>query len=129
MQKFLAPLARDPEAQATQIMQPLRLIPLPEHYMVHRFAADAPLPNQVLASGVFHISRTPEELSVVCEAGLTLDSQAQFVPLAGLRVAGPLDFGLIGILAELTQQIADAKLSACAVEALRAAGHSVDETE
>jgi uncharacterized protein len=126
-------------------MNPLHLAALPGNYTVHRFAADSPLPAKLLAAEVFHISRTPEELSVVCPSELCLDSQSQFGPLAGLRVSGQLDFALIGILAELTQRLATAGLSvfavssydtdflffreedyASAIDALEHAGHTVD---
>jgi hypothetical protein len=88
---------------------------LPGSYSVHRFSAATPVPAEVLAADTFHISRSPDELSVLCPAELKLASERQWGPLAGLRVCGQLDFALIGILAELTKQLALAGLSVFAV--------------
>ncbi len=96
-------------------MKSLPLSVLPGRYAVHRFAAKAPLPSEVLTADTFHISRTSEELSVLCSAALSLASEQQWGPLAGLRVRGPLDFSLVGILAELTRQLAEAGLSVFAI--------------
>jgi len=91
------------------------------------------------------ITRTPEELSIVCgahavPAGIRAESGYR-----ALAVQGPLDFALTGILASLAQPLAAANISifaistfdtdiilvreenyASAVQALTAAGHRVD---
>jgi uncharacterized protein len=126
-------------------MTPLTLSVLPGSYTVHRFAAGAPVPAALLLAEFFHISRTPDELSVLCSTELALDAEHRFGPLAGLRVRGPLDFSLIGILADLTKHLAAAGLSVFAIssydtdflfvrqehlkgaiDALEAAGHLVE---
>ena len=110
--KFASVLA---EIFCKEPVKTLSLSVLPDSYTVHRFASDLPLPPEVLAASSFHISRTAEELSVLCPTELILDSERQFGPLAGLRVSGPLDFSLVGILADLTKQLAAAELSVFAV--------------
>lgn len=129
-------------------MKPLTLSVLPGSYAVHRFAADTPVPAELLAADFFHISRTPEELSVLCCAKLAPASEHRFGPLLGLRVSGQLDFALIGILAELSKQLAEAGVSVfavstydtdylyvraedfkAAVNALRKAGHGIEAAE
>lgn len=84
-------------------------------YLVHRFPAHAPLPEAALYTEFFHISRTENELSVVCSSDCQVDSPRSFGPLRALRVSGTLDFALIGILASLTATLAQAKISVFAI--------------
>src|SRR5262245_31526060 len=123
----------------------LTLIVLPGAYAVCRLPADAAIPAWA-DGGLVSVTRTAEELSVVChEEGVPED-----VPCEGgwrcLRVAGTLSFALVGVLASLVGPLADAGVSvfclstfdtdyvlfreqdmARAKEALRAAGHSIED--
>lgn len=95
-------------------------------------------------SGFVSISRTRHELSIVCKEGAAPASVTQVGGWRILQVEGPLDFGLVGILASITVPLARAGISIFAVstfdtdyvmvkhdkvdaalEALRAAGHQV----
>ncbi len=94
---------------------PLTLHRLPGRWAVCRLAADAPLPAWALAGAWFSVTRTADELSVVCaEAEAPETGQAERGWLA-LRVAGPLDFGLVGVLAALAGPLAQAGVSLFAV--------------
>ena len=118
-------------------MSALRL--LPHRYAVCRLAADADVP-----AAFFSVTRTPDELSVVCaEQDVPDDTKCE----GGWRifqVAGPLEFSLTGVLADIAAPLASASVSifaistfdtdyvlvkeenlARAVEALRGAGHRV----
>jgi len=125
---------------------PLRLQVLPETYAVCRLELTAALPDWALAGSFFSVTRTHDELSIVCSqssvpAGVTCEPDWR-----GLKVIGPLDFALIGILAGLAGALAGAGVSLfalstydtdyllvrakdlpLAVQALAAAGHLVDE--
>jgi hypothetical protein len=63
-------------------------------------------------SGAFHsVTRTQAELSIVCmEAAIPITVKAQR-GFRCLRVRGPLDFGLTGILASLAVPLAQAGIS------------------
>ena len=89
----------------------LELSLLKERLAVCRLEPSAPLPVWAFSGDLCSITRTPEELSVVC--------REQAVPV-GIRcergwrvfkVAGPLDFGLTGILDVLTDPLARAGIS------------------
>lgn len=118
---------------------------LERRFAVCRLPVDAPVPAFAQqASDFVSITRTRQELSLVCREEL---APANCSPETGwrvLEVQGPLDFGLVGILASLTQPLAQAGISLFVVstfdtdyllvketkleEALRtleAAGHSV----
>lgn len=90
------------------------------------------------------VTRTRDELSVVCRADAVPDGVRAVAGWRCLKVQGPLDFGLTGILAALTAPLAAAGIPVFAVstydtdyllvkadqldraaEALRGAGHRV----
>jgi len=94
---------------------PLTLFLLPETFAVCRLPAEDALPAWALSGAFCAITRTAEELSIVCV-------QAQVPPgvtcqpgWRGLQVAGPLDFGLTGVLASLARPLAEAGVSIFAI--------------
>jgi len=89
---------------------PLTLVVLPSRYAVCRLAADAPFPSWALGEFV-SISRSADELSVVCvEDALPADVRCER-SWRCLRVAEKLDFEAVGILASLTAPLAEAGIS------------------
>ena len=113
-------------------------------YAVCRLAVDAPIPAWTAASPFVSITRTAEELSIVCAEGLVPPDTHCEPGWRILRVAGPLAFSLTGVLAAIAAPLANAAVSlfavstfdtdyvlvkesdlANAVDALRLAGHSV----
>ncbi|WP_026870738.1 ACT domain-containing protein [Inquilinus limosus] len=94
----------------------LTLSLLPEMLAVARLPAGALLPGWVDWSDPFvTVSRTRDELSVVCpEARVPGDVRAER-GWRGFKVEGPLDFALTGILARLAAPLAEAGISIFAV--------------
>ncbi|MBW8728295.1 MAG: ACT domain-containing protein [Inquilinus limosus] len=94
----------------------LTLSLLPETLAVARLAAGAALPGWVDWSDPFvTVSRTRDELSVVCpEARVPTEAQAER-GWRGFKVEGPLDFALTGILARLAAPLAEAGISIFAI--------------
>jgi GNAT superfamily N-acetyltransferase len=91
------------------------LVPLEGVYAVCRLDADAPLPAWLAGGPFVSITRTADELSVVCReeavpAGVRCEQGWQC-----LRVAGTLDFSLVGVLASLLDPLAAAGVSVFAV--------------
>ena len=108
-----------------------------------RLPPEAPTPQT--GAGFFSVTRTKDELSVICEQApanaLKVDAG-----WTALQVVGPLDFALTGILASFATPLAAAGISIfsiatfdtdyiliktanlqCAIEALSAAGHTVQK--
>lgn len=130
-------------------MPALTLEVLPGPFAVCRLDPDATLPESVLQSALFSLTRTPQETSlVIAEAdSASLGPNARIeADWRMLKVVGTLDFALTGILSALTVPLADAGISifalstfdtdylmvraerlADAVITLRAAGHTVTE--
>ncbi len=122
----------------------LELEVLRGRHAICRLPADHPWPFPRYEPGLLSVTRTSDELSVVC-----LESRApEGARVEGgwrcLKVQGPLDLALVGVLASLTRALADAGLSLFAlstfdtdwllvresdleraVGALTAAGHKV----
>ena len=93
----------------------LTLSIVPGVFAVCRLDSASPVPSWATSDGFSAIVRTAEELSIVCAE--------QAVPLGvtcqrgwrGLKVAGLLDFALIGVLASLAGPLAEAGVSIFAV--------------
>lgn len=117
----------------------------PDRLTVCQLPANAPLPAWAAnANGFVSITRTTEELSIVCREGLAPADMKQEAGWRAFKIEGPLDFGLTGILASVLDPLAQAKISIFAIStyhtdyilvkadkveaataALRAAGHGV----
>ncbi len=122
----------------------LNLSVLPEVFAICRLDRDTPIPVWALTGHFFSITRSPDELSIVCPqtnvpAGTICEENWRC-----LKVEGPLDFSLTGILASLVTPLAEAGISIFAlstyetdylmvkqesmeraIQALREAGHHV----
>lgn len=86
----------------------LRLSILPDRLAVCRLAASDAVPAWAASGSFSSVTRTPAELSIVtAEANVPADVRRE----SGFRayvVAGPLDFGLTGVIASLTEPLARA---------------------
>ena len=90
---------------------PLTLFLLPDTFAVCRLPAEAALPAWATAGAFYAITRTAEELSLVCpQQHVPADITCQ-TGWRCLQVAGPLDFALTGVLASLAQPLAAAGVS------------------
>ena len=93
----------------------MKLIVLDDEFAVARLDAADPTPAWAAQGGLSSVTRTAEELSVVCQAaGVPPGVQAER-GWRCLRVAGRLDLSLTGVLASIASPLAAAKLSLFAV--------------
>jgi hypothetical protein len=67
----------------------------------------------------YAITRTKDELSIVCEFGVAPPEVECVGPWSCLEVEGPLDFSLTGILASIVVPLAEAGISVFALSAYR----------
>ncbi len=89
----------------------LTLSLLPDTFAVCRLAANAPLPGWALDGPFYAVTRTGEELSLVCRQDQVPAGVICQPGWRALQVAGPLDFALTGVLASLAQPLAAAGIS------------------
>jgi hypothetical protein len=93
----------------------LRLQLLAGRSAVCRLEPDSPLPDWAVGAGLSSITRTDDELSVVCaEENVPADVRAER-GCRCLKVAGPFAFSEIGVLASLTEPLARAGVSLFAI--------------
>jgi nitrilase len=124
----------------------LTLLEVSGAFAVCRLPTDTAIPAWATAGDVFSVTRTGEELSVVCRQEIVPSGTHAEVGWRCLRVAGTMPFTLVGVLASLTRPVAAAGVGLFAVStfdtdylfikeaefktavaALRRAGHSVEE--
>ncbi|ACY15644.1 ACT domain-containing protein [Haliangium ochraceum] len=115
---------------------------------VCRLDAAAPLPAWAAGERLLSITRTPDELSIVCDEALAPAEVRAERGFRALVVHGPLAFQLTGVLLALVAPLAEVGVSIfalstfdtdyvlvrasalpAAVAALRAAGHEVQAGE
>lgn len=100
-------------------MQPLSLRTLPERLAICLLPAAANAPAWAMAGRFCSVTRTPDELSIVCPVENVPAHVASVGPWACLEVEGVLDFGLTGILAGLSAPLATAGISLFALSTYR----------
>ncbi|MBY0472578.1 ACT domain-containing protein [bacterium] len=89
---------------------------IPGVYSVVCLGPQAPLPSWIPSDGFVSITRTDEELSIVCMSSAV--PAGDFSRENGwkcLKVVGPLDFALTGILSSIATPLAEAKISIFAI--------------
>jgi hypothetical protein len=94
-------------------MSPVRLTlsVLRDRYAVCRFDPTEVIPDWAFSGSFSSITRTPDEVSVVCPqdlvpAGVTVEKD-----WSCMAVDGPLGFTLVGVLASLLEPLAEAEIS------------------
>lgn len=93
----------------------LKMAVMPGEFNIHRFAPTDTVPTDILAGSFFSICRTDEELSIVCADAISLDSARCDAGWSCIKVLGPLEFSMTGILAHLAGLLAQAGISIFAV--------------
>jgi hypothetical protein len=93
----------------------LTLSLLPDNYSICRLGPEADIPPWALGGDFFSITRTEQELSLVCSQGVVPDDVQCEKGWRCIRVVGPLDFSWTGILASLTASLAEAGISVFAI--------------
>ena len=127
---------------------PLAIDLLAEPLSICRLDAGAAIPAWATAAPFFTVSRTTDELSIICASTRVPRDVAASGGWRALKLAGPFDFAEVGVLLRVAAPLAAAGVSimpvatydtdyvlvrtpqlATAVAALRAAGHEVRGAE
>jgi uncharacterized protein len=124
----------------------MTLTPIPGSFAICQLAPDTPLPAWATRGALWSVTRSPTEVSIVCDAsGVPPGVRAQLTWRA-LMIQGPLALDLTGVLASLASPLAAAGIPLFAVSTydtdyvlvpeadveravvvLRHAGHQIDE--
>jgi hypothetical protein len=92
----------------------MNLCLLPSRFSIYRLDPAAPLPVWAVGELV-SLTRTADELSVVCAADAAPSGVRAESGWRAFKVLGPLDFALVGILAQLAGVLAQAGVSLFAI--------------
>lgn len=126
---------------------PLRLFVRKERLAVCRLSPDQKAPSWATEAEFFSLTRTPDELSIVCPGSSVPAGTVCERGWRALGILGPLDFSLVGVLATITEPLAEADISVfiistydtdyvlvredaleSAISTLHRAGHEVRDT-
>jgi len=88
---------------------------LSDELVVCRLPVDVAVPNWAWSGELTSITSTDDELSVVCAADPVPDDVQHAAGWRAFKVRGPLDFGLVGILAGLSSTLAESGVSIFAI--------------
>ena len=93
----------------------MKLVVLGDEFAVARLGASDPTPAWAAQGSLSSVTRTAEELSIVCAAAAVPTSVQAERGWRCLRVAGRLDLSMTGVLASIANPLAQAGLSIFAV--------------
>ena len=88
---------------------------LEETYIIYKLDQSTNLPEGLNESEFYSLSNSREELSLVCPEKILIQSENSSPNWKCLKVAGPLDLKLTGILAGLSDTLEKAKISIFAI--------------
>src|SRR5262249_26500013 len=101
---------------ARSLLVMLDLVLLAGDYAICRLPGGSPLPVGFVeaaagSSDVISVTWTPNEVSILCPAGDAPDGASVETPWRCLRVIGPVQLALTGILASIVSPLADARVN------------------
>ena len=88
---------------------------LSETFTIHKLSPDASIPEEILKSNNYSVIKTENELSVVWSELIEVQSLQSSKGWKCIKMKGPLDFNLTGILAGISDILAKANISIFAI--------------
>jgi len=88
---------------------------LTQSFTVHRFISNTKPDPVIFDQDIYFIGKTTDELSVVVPSNVILDSLENESNWCCLKVMGPLDFSLTGILSDIANVLSNEKISIFAI--------------
>ena len=88
---------------------------LSETFTIHKFSPDASIPEKILKSNYYSVSKTENELSLVCAQIIEVQSLQSSKGWKCIKVKGPLEFNLTGILAGISDILTRGYISIFAI--------------
>jgi hypothetical protein len=105
-----------PETDADHETAPrLRLLAVAGSFAVCKLTPGSPVPPWATAGDLFSVTRTPDELSVVCRQEVVPEGVVCERDWRCLRVAGAMPFTAVGVLASLATPLAAAGVAILAI--------------
>ena len=86
-----------------------------ETFTIHKLSPDESIPEEILNCNYYSVSKTEYELSLVCSEVIEVQSLQSSKGWKCIKVKGPLDFNLTGILAGISDILAQTNISIFAI--------------
>ena len=96
-------------------MQQLKFIILEGEYSLCRLAASASIPSWIYDSDFYTISKSKNELSLICESKFIPADIRKSDNWKLLKIDAVLDLSLTGITAKFSKPLADANVNLCVI--------------
>ena len=88
---------------------------LSETFTIHQLSQDVSIPEEILKCNYYSVSKTENELSLVCSEVIEVQSLQSSKGWKCIKVKDPLDFNLTGILAGISDILAQTNISIFAI--------------
>lgn len=88
---------------------------LPDTFAVCRLRSGSVVPQWAMTGPLWSVSQSPDELSIVCQQSQVPTDVSREGGWRALKVEGPLDFALTGVLSSIASPLAAAEVSIFAV--------------
>ena len=92
-----------------------KLSVLEDLFSIHRLLPDNEIPMQLFERLFCSITKTEDELSVICSSSVPLNSASSETGWSCIKILGALNFTLTGFLADVLAVLAKAKISVLAI--------------
>ena len=96
-------------------LKPLVISVIKDTFVVCRFDSFSHIPESILQSHFYSITKTADELSIVCPEEFFPKDRKCEMNWKCLKIHGPLDFAQTGILSSMTTPLATAGISVFAL--------------
>jgi uncharacterized protein len=96
-------------------MQQLKFIVLEGSYSLCRLLADEAIPSWIFASPFYTISKSPQELFIVCESKYVPGNTQQSNGWKLLKIDAVLELSITGITAKFSKPLAEAGINLCVI--------------
>lgn len=88
---------------------------LKDEFTIYRFDVNENIPVEVYSSKFYWIGKTDEELSIVCESNIFNNSDKSNNGWSIIKIVGKLDFSLVGVLADISNELKNVGISIVAL--------------
>lgn len=92
-----------------------KIIPLSLSLAICRLDSDQLIPNWAINSDFFSITKTADELSIVCNQSSVPDDIQHEKDWRCFKVVGPIHFSVVGVLADISDTLSTAQISIFAI--------------
>jgi hypothetical protein len=84
-------------------------------FTIHRLSQQSKIPAEVFRAPIYFIAKTLDEVSIVLPEDIKIQSRDAEPNWQALKIEGPLDFSLTGILSNIALILANEKISIFAI--------------